>query len=239
VLHVFPDLASLSRAAAEALVNIAARAVAERGRFTIALSGGETPRTLYRLLATDCREQVPWPHVHVFWGDERFVAPDDPRSDYRTARDTLLDHVPIPSESVHPIPTLMPSPEAAADAYEETLVAYFGSPWPRFDLMLLGLGAEGHTASLFPHSPALDEEARWVVAATVPADPPQRITLTLPAVNHAAHVYFLVSGAEKAAALRAALTDPPDVHACPASGVKLVNGELVWWADQPATGRLI
>jgi 6-phosphogluconolactonase len=121
------------------------------------LSGGNTPRTLYGLLASEFRDQIPWAHVHVFWGDERYVSPDDPDSNYRMAKETLLDHVPCPAGNVHPMPTNFPSADAAARDYENTLRNYFGTDWPHFDLSLLGLGEEGYTASLFPGSPALGE----------------------------------------------------------------------------------
>ena len=236
-IRVYPNLEALSRAAAESLVELAAAAVAQTGCFSVALSGGQTPRRLYQLLASDYRGRIVWPRVEVFWGDERYVPHDDPRSDYRMARETLLAGVPLPRENIHPMPTDPADPEEAAQAYERVLRAHFPSrPWPRFDLVLLGLGAEGHTASLFPGSPALAEERRWVVAAEAEVAPPQRLTLTLPAINHGAHVHFLVAGEEKREALAQALAEPPDVARCPASGVRPLDGELVWWVDEAARG---
>lgn len=236
-LRVYPDLEALSRAAAESLVELAAAAAAQTGCFSIALAGGQTPRRLYQLLATDYRGRTPWPGVEVFWGDERYVPHDDPRSDYQMARETLLAAVPLPRENIHPMPTDAADPEEAAQAYESVLRAHFPSrPWPRFDLVLLGLGAEGHTASLFPGSPALVEERRWVVAAEVPVAPPRRLTLTLPAINHARHIYFLAAGAGKREALAQALAETPDVARCPAAGVRPVEGEVVWWVDEAARG---
>ena len=134
-LRVYPSLESLSRAAAEALVTLAHRALEQHDRFTIALSGGQTPRTLYRLLATDHRAVIPWRKVQIFWGDERYMPPEGPRSNYRMAKDTLLDHIPIPRDNVHPMQTLLPEIEEAAESYEETLMSYFTGPWPRFDLV--------------------------------------------------------------------------------------------------------
>jgi 6-phosphogluconolactonase len=174
--------------------------------------------------------------VHVFWGDERVVPPDDSRSNYKLARETLLDGVPCPPANIHPMPTSPPTPQLAAESYEAMLREFFGSDRPRFDLVLLGLGAEGHTASLFPQSPALDETVRWVVPAVVPAEPPSRLTLTLPALNGAAHVFFLVTGHEKTAAFDHVLTGPTDVRRYPASGIR-PDGELVWWVDRDAAAR--
>ncbi len=153
-------------------------------------------------------------------------------------REALLDHVPIPPENVHPMPTEYPQPEVAAAAYESVLGNYFSRPWPRFDLVLLGIGADGHTASLFPGSPVLAERERWVVAAQAPADPPRRLTLTFPVLNQAAQVHFLVAGAEKAEAVRCVLSKPSKPANCPAGAVHPVNGVLVWWIDQEATRLL-
>ena len=186
---------------------------------------------LYGLLASEFRDQIPWAHVHVFWGDERYVAADDPDSNYRMAKETLLDHVPCPAGNVHPMPTHFTPADAAARDYENTLRNYFGTDWPHFDLSLLGLGEEGHTASLFPGSPALGELTRWVVAVETPADPPLRLTLTLPALTRAAYTYVLVTGAKKASALRHVLTGVPDPNSYPAAGVRLAEGSLIWWVD--------
>ncbi|HET8626616.1 MAG TPA: 6-phosphogluconolactonase, partial [Thermomicrobiales bacterium] len=172
-IHVSPDPTALAEEAARRFVAAARDATAARGRFTVALSGGSTPRTLFRLLAAPpYRDEVDWARVHVGWGDERCVPPDDERSNYRMARETLLDHVPIPAGQIHRIPAEWPDHEAAADAYAATLREVFqlpaaGDEWPRFDLLYLGLGPEGHTASLFPDSPALDEHARLVAAPYV------------------------------------------------------------------------
>src|SRR5688572_24616891 len=163
----------------------AARTISESvrgaGRCSLVLSGGNTPRTFYGLLASEFRDQIPWPHIHIFWGDERYVSPHDPDSNYRLARETLLDHVPCPAANIHPMPTQFASPEDAARDYERTLRNYFGTDWPHFDLLLLGIGKEGHTASLFPGSRALRERTRWVAAVETPANPSLRLTLTLPA----------------------------------------------------------
>jgi 6-phosphogluconolactonase len=203
-------------------------------QFSIALPGGNTPRPLYRLLASTYRALMPWNRVQVFWSDERYVPPDDARSNYRVARDSLLDHVPIPRENIHPMPVLLPEVEDVAEAYEETLMSHFPGRWPRFDLVLLGLGADGHIASLFPHNPVLDERARIVAAVRAEADSPLRLTLTLPAINHAANVHFLAAGREKASAVERALSDRSDVTVTPAAGVSPIDGDVVWWLDKAA-----
>src|SRR5581483_1639405 len=233
-VRVFADVNELSLRAAEAAVKTINQSVQTNGRFSVALAGGNTPRTLYRLLSSELRDQIPWTKVHVFWGDERYVPIGDPRSNYRMARENLLDRVPIPAANVHMMPTSLSDPEAAAREYEETLRSYFSGGWPRFDLVLLGLGAEGHTASLFPGSPALEETRRWVVTVKAPTEPPLRLTLTLPVLTQAANVYFLVTGSNKAQALHHVLNGAPDPNNYPASGVRLIPGTVIWWVDRGA-----
>ncbi|MGE4056340.1 MAG: 6-phosphogluconolactonase, partial [Vicinamibacterales bacterium] len=200
-VRVFPDADTLGLRAAEAVAETINAAVRSTGRCFLVLSGGSTPRILYGVLASQFRDQIPWERVHLFWGDERYVAQTDAHSNYRMAAAALLDHVPCPAANVHPMPTHLTAADAAAREYEATLRRYFSSESPRFDLVLLGLGTEGHTASLFPGSSALAERTRWVVAVTVPAEPPVRLTLTLPALTGSAHTYVLVTGADKARAL--------------------------------------
>ncbi len=228
---MYADLEALSRAAAEELSAFLRETVAHRGRCTVALSGGRTPRRLYERLGEDPR--IPWPRIVLFWGDERYVPPEDPRSNARTAREALLRRIAIPPEHVHPMSTHVEDPEEAARVYEVTLRVVFGC-WPHFDLVLLGMGPDEHVASLFPGSSALFETKRWVVAVRVEADPPVRLTLTLPVLNGARRVDVLVTGAEKRQALRRALQDPPDPLRCPASGVRPRDGVLVWWVDRAA-----
>lgn len=237
-VRVYPDPETLSRAAARDLAERITTIVAGEGRFTLALAGGNTPRPLYRLLAAEHRDQIPWARVHLFWGDERYVPQDDPRSNYRLAREALLDHVPIPAENVHPMSTDFPDPDAAARAYEDMLRSRFASPWPHFDTVLLGLGTDGHTASLFPGSPALEEQERWVVAVRAPVEPSLRLTLTLPVLNHAAQVSFLVAGEDKARALHRAFADAPHPRICPAAGVRPRSGDVIWWVDDAAAALL-
>ena len=233
-LRVCADLADLSRRAAEAAVGVINDAVKAAGTCSIVLSGGSTPRTLYQLLASDFRNRIPWANVHVFWGDERYVAPDDPGSNYRMAREALLDHVPCPPANIHPMPTHYPGPDVAAREYERTLRDRFAREWPHFDLVLLGIGDDGHTASLFPGSLALAERTRWVVAARAPVEPYVRVTLTLPALTRGSAVHVLVSGAAKAEALRHVLEGAGDWIKYPAAGVRLGTASVIWWADREA-----
>lgn len=233
-LRVFHDLNELSVRAAEAAVAIIDAAVRSTGRCSLVLSGGSTPRTLHSLLASRWREQIPWTQVHVFWGDERYVPVSDARSNYRMAKETLLDLVPCPAANIHPMPTDLPVSADAARAYEETLRQYFADRAPVFDLVVLGIGPEGHTASLFPGSPALAESTRWVVAVSTPAEPPVRLTLTFPVINRAANVFVLVTGTEKARALHQALSLTADPETCPAAGVHPASGRLIWWVDRDA-----
>jgi 6-phosphogluconolactonase len=233
-VRVFANVNELSLRAAEAVVRIINESMQANGTCSLALSGGSTPRTLYRLLSSQFRDQIPWTKVHVFWGDERYVPPGDPQSNYRMARETLLDHVASPAGNVHPMPTGVPDPDVAARDYEKTLRNYFSRDWPRFDLVLLGLGEEGHTASLFPGSPALEETRRWVVAVKAPSEPPLRLTLTLPALTEAANIYFLVAGRNKAQALYHVLTGSPDPKSYPASGIRRAGGTVIWRVDRDA-----
>lgn len=232
------DPEEMARQAAERFALLAAEAAALRGRFRVALAGGRTPRRLYECLAGDPhRSAVPWERVEVFWGDERWVPPDHPDSNFRLAHEALLAHVPVPAAGIHPM-RAGGTPDEAAAVYERELRNAFGlSPAggvpPRFDLILLGLGPDGHTASLFPGSPALDAVDHLVAAPFVPALAAYRLTLTLPVLNAAAHVVFLVAGADKAAVLRAALGG---TERLPASRVRPRDGALTWLVDRAAWG---
>ena len=243
-IHVSPDAAALADEAARRFVASGRAAMAARGRFVVALSGGSTPKALLRLLAgAPYRDQVDWGRVHVGWGDERCVPPDDDQSNFKMAREALLDHVPIPPEQIHRIPAELPDREAAADAYAATLRELFALPpeggaLPRFDLIHLGLGPEGHTASLFPGSPALTETRRLVAAPYVKEVEAYRITLTPPVLNAAREVTFLVAGAEKAAIVREVLRGPRDVMRLPAQVVAPTDGELTWLLDAAAAAQL-
>jgi len=237
-LRVLPDLESLSQAVAESLADRIGAAVAQRGRCALVLPGGRTPRRLYELLAERHATAIPWPRVDLFWGDERYVPPDDPRSNYRLARLTLLDRVAIPAGNVHAMPTHHADPDGGARQYEALLRGYFQAGPPRFDLILLGMAADGHVASLFPHHPALTERHRWVIAATVPADPPHRLTMTFPLINEAGAVAFVVSGPAKAEAVRRVLLPGTAVDDVPAVGVAPESVVVTWWLDAAAAGGL-
>jgi 6-phosphogluconolactonase len=237
MVEIFDDLETLSAAAAREIAGTLAAAVHARGKGSIALSGGDTPGTLYQLLATEFSGQIPWPQLHVFWSDERYVTPDDPRSNYRLARETLLDRVPCPPANIHPMPTDLDDPRIAAVEYEAVLRAFFPAGLASFDVSILGIGPDAHTASLFPGSPALDARTQWVAPVTAPADPPQRLTLTPPALTAAARTHVLVAGAGKAEALRHALHGD-DVHRYPAVCLRQATGMLTWWVDKAAHGAL-
>jgi 6-phosphogluconolactonase len=236
-VHVCEDAHDLATRVAPVLAGRISSAVQHQGRCAVALSGGNTPRAVYALLASTYREQIPWAQVHIFWGDERYVPLGDARSNYRMARDTLLERVPCPPSNVHPMPTDAPSPDDAACEYERTLRAFFQSGWPRFDVLLLGMGAEGHTASIFPYSPALTEPSRWVMPVTASVEPPRRLTLTLRALASAAHTDVLIAGGDKATALLHVLGDgDPDLY--PAAALRSSSGPVEWWVDRLAARTL-
>lgn len=231
----------LFAAAAELVVHTTNDAVAQRGRFTIALSGGSTPKSLFNLLATNAKSTLPWDSMFFFWGDERHVLPTDPESNYRMANEAMLSKVPVPAGNVFRIPTENPNADAAAAAYEETLRKFFAvgpKGVPRFDLILLGLGPDGHTASLFPGTTALQEKTRLVLANWVEKLKTSRITLTLPVLNAARCVAFLVSGTDKAPALHEILegTSPGELY--PAKLVSPSDGKLFWLVDRAAASQL-
>jgi 6-phosphogluconolactonase len=240
-LVVLPDQAALADEAARRFVELAREAIDTSGRFSVALAGGNTPRAMYqRLVGPPLRDQVDWANVHVFWSDERYVPPDDPESCYRMAREAMLAHVPIPAAHIYLAPTVGGEPEAAAQAYAETLTAAFKSDLPRFDLILLGMGPDGHTASLFPGKPQVTAPTSDLVVAVhdSPKPPRARLSFTLPLINAAAHVLFLVAGAEKAAALRDVLRGPHDPARLPAQGARPTHGTLTWLVDAAAAREL-
>jgi 6-phosphogluconolactonase len=239
-ITVVASRAALAEEAAQAVAGAAEEAVRLRGRFTLALSGGSTPRRLYaRLASPPFRSRIDWARVHVFWGDERCVPPDHPDSNYRLAYESLLSKVPIPPERIYRMRGEDPDPERAAEDYARELRRAFSlkpGELPRFDLILLGLGADGHTASLLPGSPALDETTRLAVAAYAGPLRVSRLTLTLPVLNAAARVIFLVSGAEKAEALSAVLKGGASPNR-PASLIRPARGTL-WLVDRAAAASL-
>ncbi len=239
VIRVFEDHESVSRAAAELFSGEATASVRARGRFAVALAGGATPRRAYEILAGHpFRERVPWHGVHVFWTDERCVPRDDPRSNERMAREALLDFVAIPEEQIHPFACGEGGAEEAATRSELELRRVFGEAGPRFDLVFLGLGADGHTASLFPGSPAIEEAERWVAPVRPPGSEFGRVTLSVPVLNGSALVAFLVSGSGKAGALRALFGAPFDPNRLPAQAIRPDSGRLLWLVDREAKGGL-
>jgi 6-phosphogluconolactonase len=231
----------LFEAAAEEVARTANRAAAERGRFTLALAGGSTPKSLYTLLATNARTSLPWERTFFFWSDERHVPPTDPDSNYRMAQEAMLSKVPVPASNVLRVPAEMPDAAAAAEAYEQTLRRFFAlqsEQVPRFDLVLLGMGPDGHTASLFPETAALREKSRLVVANWVEKLKTSRITFTLPLLNAANSVAFLVSGTDKAPALKAVLESDNPGEQYPARLVRPTDGKLLWFVDRAAASEL-
>jgi 6-phosphogluconolactonase len=240
-IRIVADNASLFQAAAEEFVSQATRAVAAHNRFTVALSGGSTPRGLFSLLATKYRDPLPWDKMFFFWSDERHVPPDNPESNYRMAYEAMLSKVPVPSKNVFRVPAENPDANRAAETYEQTVREFFGLPagtFPPFDLILLGMGPDGHTASLFPDSSAVREKQRLIVANWVEKFKTDRITFTAPLINRAEVVMFLIAGADKASALREVLegTEPP--HLYPSKLIHPVNGRLIWLLDKAAAADL-
>ena len=240
-VYICAGAAELARAAARRFVDWAWQSIVKDGKFNVALSGGSTPRELYRLLATsEFRAQVDWPRVHLFWGDERAVPPESPESNYGMVRRELLLRVPIPPSNVHRMEAEDPNIGRAAHHYEAVLRQFLpldDRGFPRFHLIFLGLGPDGHTASLFPGSKLLRETSRWVSTPTVPKLGARRMTLTLPVLEAARRVVFLVAGAEKASILREVLCAHPDPP-LPAQMVKPREGERLFLVDEAAAGEL-
>lgn len=236
-----PDRAALARNSAERFVLAAHKAIEQQGRFSVALSGGSTPRALFELLATpEFSSQIDWQRVHVFWGDERGVPPTAPASNYQMANQVLLVRVPIPRENIHRILSEMPAADAAR-AYANTLREHFhpeGGALPRFDLILLGLGENGHTASLFPHTKLLHNDTDWVASEYIAEVKMERITLTAPVINAAKEVLFLVTGGDKAPTVRAVLQGEYRPEDLPAQLVRPSDGGPVWLLDCDAASKL-
>jgi 6-phosphogluconolactonase len=243
-VQIFPDAQFLARAAAEHVIQVANEAVRERGLFSIVLSGGSTPQMLYHLLSTEpYSESIDWSKMHVFWGDERSVPPDSPESNYGRAKAVMLDALPVLPENIHRVHTEF-KPEQAAAAYEETLLEFFSSlPSLRergqagFDLVLLGMGEDGHTASLFPGTPAVEEKTRWVMAQYVDKLAAWRITLTPALLNRAKKILFLVSGAGKSQVLQKVVYGSYQPERYPAQVIQPEEGDLVWLVDEDAAAQ--
>ncbi len=228
-------------AAAEEVVRAANEAVDARGKFTIALSGGSTPKSLYNLLATNARTTLPWDRMFFFWGDERHVPPTDPESNYRMVEETMLSKVPVSPANVFRMPAENPDADDAAAVYEHTLRKFFQLPpdgVPQFDLILLGMGPDGHTASLFPGTAGLKEKSRLVIANWVEKLKTHRLSLTLPVINAARLVTFLVSGTDKAPVLKEVLEGNAPGEQYPSKLVQPKDGKLIWLLDRAAVSGL-
>jgi 6-phosphogluconolactonase len=236
-IDISPDFEGLAHRVAQWIVDLAC---ATPGKFAIALSGGSTPKRLYQMLAAaPLVEAMPWERVHLFFGDDRFVAWDDPNSNYGMARDAMMAHVPIPAANIHGIVHKGTAAEAAVE-YEGLLKSFYGSPTldparPLFDVMLLGMGPDGHTASLFPGKPALDVKDRWVVEVPVPGLNPMvpRVTLTYPALHSAKSTAFVAAGADKTVMMNRVLAGDRELPSARISPV----GELIWFVDRAARGE--
>lgn len=229
-IHETP--AGLIESAAQKIVKLARESIAARGSFSLALAGGSTPRALYELLASaEYQSEINWQKTQIFFGDERAVSPDDELSNFKMAQTALLSKIPIPAENVHPMEAERKDLEHAAREYEAILKTHFP-----LDLVLLGMGDDGHTASLFPHSPVLDEAVALCAATPVATLEPhvRRLTLTFPAINAARHVWILVTGQSKAARLQQVLEGAPAKGSTPVAGVHPQNGELLWMLDRAA-----
>jgi len=240
-IRVVADKEAVSRTAAEEFVRLAKEANAARGRFVVALSGGSTPRRLYQLLAdAPFRGQVDWPTVQLFWGDERSVPPDHPDSNYRMTREAMLDKLGLAAGQVHRLLAERPDRDAAAQEYQNEIAQVFGvpadGPPPAFDLALLGMGPDGHTASLFPHTEALKETRRWVAPNFVPKFDTWRMTFTRPMLNRAANVLFLVAGEDKTDRVVQVLEGPADPDGLPSQSID--GASTVWLLDRAAAAKL-
>jgi len=234
-LKISPNATQLARDVADWLVHYEQEVLKQQDRFCIALSGGSTPKALHQLLAgSPCREQLSWDKWHVFWGDERCVLPTDERNNARMAYDTLLDHVPIPADQIHVMRTDM-LPKKSMEAYAKTLHQYFDGQPHTFDLVLLGMGDDGHTLSLFPGRDWIHEQKAWTRSYFLYEQEMNRLTLTAPVVNQAAAVAFLVAGEKKATALHEVLYGDYQPDKYPSQVIK-PKGELLWFVDEAALG---
>jgi len=238
-LQIFADAGEVARAAAERFIELARESTEARGRFSVALAGGSTPKRIYELLAGDeLKTQLDWSGVHIFFGDERCVPPDHADSNYRMANEALLSRVSLPEQNVH---RMRGEGDAVANArlYEDELREFFdGETWPQFDLVMLGMGDDGHTASLFPGTNALDVRTAWVTANWVEKFDTFRVTLTATAINHARHVMFIVTGASKTERLQEVLHGERDEHRLPSQLIQPDEGALTWFLDEAAAAKL-
>jgi 6-phosphogluconolactonase len=234
--RIFADLTALYQGAAEFFVASAQSAIAARGRFTVSLAGGSTPKKLYQLLASEpYKSQIDWSAVHLFWGDERYIPYNHPDSNYRMVKEALFDHVPIPAENIHGMPVGYTDLEEAAQVYGKELAAFFEGDI-RLDLTFLGMGGDGHTASLFPGDLALSILDRPVAVARPQSQPTPRLTLTYPVLNRSRCIVFFVAGADKASVLAEVIAGGTRY---PSQGIVPTDGELFWFIDQLAAAKLL
>lgn len=237
-LHIFSTASEMTHAVADWLVNYVAQVLQSQERFTLALSGGSTPKALHKLLAAPpYRDRIAWNRLHIFWGDERYVPFADEQNNARMAYDTLLNHVPVPDPHIHVMRTDVPPERSAAD-YGKILHQYFDGHNHTFDLVLLGMGDDGHTLSLFPETEVIGEKTAWVKSLYLEKQRMYRITLTTPVINRAACVAFLVSGEGKAATLNEVLNGPYRPEQFPAQSIQPENGQLIWFVDEAAAQHL-
>ncbi|GAA4315771.1 6-phosphogluconolactonase [Compostibacter hankyongensis] len=237
-LHIAQDLDQLSRDLADWITEHIQSTLERQDRYTWSLSGGSTPRRLYELLTRPgYKEKIPWEKLHLFWGDERAVPFDDERNNGRMTYEALLRHVPVPEDQIHYMRTDI-GPEASAAAYEKLLHQYFGATGTSFDLVLLGMGDDGHTLSLFPGLPVVHEQEAWVTSFYLPTQQMHRITLTAPIVNRSAQVVFLAAGAGKADTLKEVLEGPFRPEQFPSQVIRPSAGTLHWFVDKAAAARL-
>jgi 6-phosphogluconolactonase len=239
-IAIYDDKQTLSQHAAEYIMRLVKESIDLHGRFTIALTGGTTPGEAYSLLGSEpIRSQIDWDLVHIFWGDERCVPHTNPESNFYLAQEVLLDKIAIPKSQIHPVPADQPDRDEASRAYIIEMQQAFGTNGiPSFDLIHLGMGPEGHTASLFPQQASLHEKQRLVMPVSVPKPPPDRLTFTPPLLNAARNVLFLVTGSDKADALHAVLEGEYQPDEYPAQIVRPTNGEVVWMLDKAAAQNL-
>jgi 6-phosphogluconolactonase len=240
MMHIFSKAEEINESLAQFIVATAKESVATNGRFTIALTGGSSPKKMYQLLTqSPYKDELFWKDTYVFWGDERFVPEDDDQSNAKMGYQTLLNHVPVPRDQIHPMPysAIIP-PREIARQYENLLRNHFNTDAPQFDLILLGMGDDGHTASLFPHTPVLEEKEQWVSEVYHTGQQMYRITLTAALINQAKKIAFLLFGENKAQVLQQVLEGDYQPEHLPTQLIKPVSGEVYWFLDESAASKL-
>lgn len=239
MLHIFPNAESVALGAAAFITQQIETVLQSRDRFTLALSGGSTPRRLHQLLAeAPYRDRIDWSKLHIFWGDERYLPLEDDRNNAKMAFDTLLNKVPVPAGQIHIMRTDLPNPEESAQQYESILHAYFDGEENSFDLLLLGMGDDGHTLSLFPGTEVIHETNKWCTAFFLKQQEMFRVTLTKTIANRSACILFLTTGAAKAPALKEVLEGAPNINTYPSQVIQPENGTTHWMVDEAAAALL-